>query len=586
MREIINDFFNKENRIHNVTIEELLQEYELNTKDFWKYAYEYNVSLAQKIKEESKRRSSNKKSLEIYFLLKEKGCTFGELARELQCSVDDICERLKNEYLAKRICNYSYDKMFSKNAELLKQKKTFQMYFYFLENNVNFEELAEIFEMDVATVVYYFDSVITEELSSKQVQDVFRINKSRERYTQQRQRLSQLFTLTPEESQNIHIIIDAFNKKLFSGEDDSIFQQYRTEWLLHRNPKEITKKVEALHALQKYLSTGEFSMIECCKDFCLKKSIMYDRLKQDWVAVMLKPQILAKLSIRMLIENTKIYKCKQENFELVEYYMTTFAEYLNATTKSQKNANKDNLILAGTIDEELNTNIFRKIVEVIKDMESKEKISNNGDTLSNYYKEHFILLQDLATYHGMSVEEIKKYYKYNESQKEVWADICEIEESRQQTIHQNASILFEYADLLKRWIIFRDTGSFETEKIREQLEQIIQNKFHMVKLEREDTYLNALVRAANFTAMYLMQDDCQVDDLKEQFGIKGKVDRYLYHELVKIMLDPEIVQYIHLKRSVSQQLGREKGCQKFLENQTYLNRDRNASGQFTKQTKE
>lgn len=596
MLEIIREFLSKECRRKNITIEQLIEEYSVDETSFWNYVYNYDIMLenqkkpkiSRQIKQENKRRKENLDSLEIYRSLKNSECTFGDIARQRGCTVDDICEKLRNEYLVRGIHNYSFDKLLEKNTELLKQKKEFQMYFYFIDHNMSFQELGKKFNLDEATIVYYFDSVVAEELSAKQIQEAFKQNRSKEfetEYTIQRRKLCNLFTLTLEETESIDQVIHAFNQKLFTGEENPIFKQYRNTNLIHDKDSEIVKKVETLHYIKRYLSKEAPTMEKCCTEISQNPYNIYHRLNSDWLSVFLKPEIIAKLRIRSLIGTSKVYRSSADKFSLIEYYMSLYATYMNGNGITMKQFQEnfgENLNYGEVFDQKLNTSIFRKISKIMKDMIAHKSIKNKGDILYQDYLMNFMFFKDLAILSGIQEEELEKYFKYNADRQEEWKTICSTEQERSIVLNQTIEKLYTFADLMEQWVNCKNLTALEKERLSAQINAMAEHKFSIIKLEKQQSYLMKLARACRFTAMYLGQNEYEIGALKETFGITSDtaVRTYLYHELILEILDSEILAYLKMKRSISQQLGQEKGQQKYVENKTYLNKIRSKNGQF------
>ncbi len=212
MHKIINEFFSKESKKRNITITSLLQEYKVEEKLFWNYVYNYHLNFVEKIKQENKKREDKIASLEIYRLTKDGNLTFGEIAHQRGITVEEVIALLQNEYLT-GLAHYSFDSIKKQNTNLLRQKKEFQLYFYFVEHDVTFEQLGKQFGLEESQIICYFYTVLNSELSKNQIKGLFLLNKNRERkieYNQNKQKLCDLFILTEEEIQYIDELIRKF----------------------------------------------------------------------------------------------------------------------------------------------------------------------------------------------------------------------------------------------------------------------------------------------------------------------------------------------------------------------------------------
>lgn len=192
IKQIIDEFFSRECEVRNTTLDELLEKYNITSYIFWSVIRSERIRvksnespiatsadknlLIEKLKKEDEIRFQNQESLDIYRTIKDGTKTFGDIARERNCPVDVIYERLQSPYL-KKIENYSYETILENNMKLLQQRKEFEMYFYFLKYKVTFQQIAEHFQVEEADVIIYFGSTVATELSSKEIQNIFTLNK-------------------------------------------------------------------------------------------------------------------------------------------------------------------------------------------------------------------------------------------------------------------------------------------------------------------------------------------------------------------------------------------------------------------------
>lgn len=495
MLEIINEFFFKESRIRNITIDELLKEYEIEEKLFWNYVYDFSLMTAEKIKKENQRREGNKNALEIYRLTKDGTLTFGDIARMKNKSIEQVIEALQNEYL-NGIKGYSFDAIQQQNIELLKQRKEFQIYFYFIEHEVTFEQLGKQFGLEESQVIYLFDSILDSELTRKEIKRGFALNKNR-KYQQNKKKLCDLFILTEEE-----------------------VQSNETE----------------------------------------------------------KTSILVKISICNLIEERKIYRCPEEKFCVIEYYMRLYAYLLNSpklTYQDIRKQYKTNIGNGKVIDQKLNTDIFSEISDMIKKTRMRTTDLEKYNQLYKYYMDNFILFRDLAPLFGIEQIEVQKYYQQEEKQNE-WLSICEIEKQRQTIIMSNVSILFQTSQLLSQLLCYTNSkDELKKYKLEDQLKALIKEKIMFSDLCRQNSYIEKLIRSMQFTGLYLFQENFDTKKLVQLFNIKSTntIVGYLYHPLTTKLLDREAQQYIEKKRRIAEQYNRKQNFQKLTINE---------KGQFTK----
>lgn len=278
IKQIIDEFFSKECKVRNTTLDELLEKHNITSYIFWSVIHsecirvkskENSIAtsvdknlLIEKLKKEDKIRFQKQESLDIYRTLKkDKTKTFGDIARERNCPVNVIYERLQSPYL-KKIENYSYETILKNNMKLLQQRKEFEMYFYFLKYKVvTFQQLAEHFQVEEADVIIYFDSTVATELSSKEIQKIFTLNK--ERMKNATSKIYQYY--------ESHFILFRDLSSIFQIETNELVQYYvknhekQSEWEKIQEMEQerqilITKNIDKLNAFAKLVQLWKSDM--------------------------------------------------------------------------------------------------------------------------------------------------------------------------------------------------------------------------------------------------------------------------------------------------------------------------------------
>lgn len=570
MREIINEFFSKDSKTRNVTIAELLKEYCIEERLFWNYVYNLDPIIVAKIKDENKNREINNNSLEIYRLTKDGSLTFGDIARSKETTVNQVVEFLQNPFL-NSINHYNFENIQTKNMELLKQRKEFDLYFYFLEHNVTFEQLGKQFGLDESQVIYFFDSVLDSEFTEEQIKKVFALNKSRENkphYQQNKKQLRDLFVLTEEENQWIDGVITNLEK--------TSSQFYR-------------KRIETLKCTKMYLSSEVISMEESCHKLNLDIELMRQRFEWPWLNETLLPSMRIKKEICNLIEKKRIYICPQTKFLQIEHYMRMYAEYLNCSDLSiQTIYQKYNVDISqgSMLDKKLKTTIFSEISKIIEKLSPQRKVFKLNDQINEYYQNHFILFRDLGPIFNIPQNELLQYYNQPEN-KNIWTSICAIEEQRIKKINHNIKRLSYFSNLLSSYQINSKQADNCNSKLYDDLIELIGRKRFISIIKKPKMYMDGLIQALLITCNYIGQANYDINNLLTEFHIKSDctICRGLKHEQVVALLDTEIGEYIHTKRKIAGILGARKGNQIMLQNQTHQYNERNEKGQFVKKSR-
>lgn len=620
VKRIIEQFFSKECKVRNTTIEELLKENHITEYMFWTVIKSEHIRvkskessiatsedkslLVEKIKKENEIRIQNQETLDIYRAIKDGTKTFGDVARERNCPVDIIYERLQSPYL-KNVQNYSYEAIFSNNMELLRQRKEFEMYFYFLKHEVTFQQLAEHFQVEETDVIIYFDSIAANELSSRVIKKIFVHNKKcvqrqetplennqntrnivehkLTRQVEQHKKLCKLFALTKKEIVQLDCFISTFQNKFLYNKEDDNYEQYRYIISNLGVNHGIGEKMETLNAVKQYLSNEFLPIYECFDHISIESC--YARLRTMWVNSMLSQSILMKLKIRLLLDAKKVSTYGEERFCQIEPYLSIYVHCIN--TKKNKCVpfmlthpiiNFENSVL---LDEQFQTTIFTEIAKIVNKMNDY----NTTSKLYQYYESHFILFKDLAPIFHMETSELEQYYIENRERHGEWEKIKKIEQKRQETIQQAIERIHNFSNLIQRFQMLRKTNSIEVKKIICELENMIQNKTIAMQIvtQSHPFYFSTLVKSASFICTYLQQENYDANDLRKEYQIKSEQteNQYLYHPILINIIGEEVQQYIHNKRKIAKESGLKK--QKvFIINKNYEAQARNEKGQFVK----
>ena len=556
MKEIINEFFSKECKRENKTIDELLKEYEIDERLFWNYVYTLNPIIVAKIKEENKRRQKNKKSLEIYRLLKDGTLTFGDVARIQKTTVDAVVELLQNEYLVKGISQYSFDKLDRQNTKLLKQKKELHLYFYFIEHKVTFSELGKQFGIEEVEIIYLFDAILDSELTEEQIRSLFVTNKKREKpnnkpkkpfkMNENKKCLYKLFALT---------------------EAEETFVDSTIERLKEESPELHSKNITTLNYIKMRLTGDMVDTTACCDALKVNPETMRGRLNQLSKRRNFST-IITKIFILNMINGKKIYT--HPEIAKIEYYMKFYADYLNnpnLTISDIELQHKINLRNGNLIDQKLNTHIFSIISDKIEELEENQLMNNFDSKVYEYYKNHFVLFRDLGPLLGIEQEELQQNFPVNQNE---WRSICEIEEKRIKHINDNIKRITYFSKLLSKYQIDNDNN-----QIYDNLITLIGENRLVAITGKQKSYTERLIRSILFTCDYIQQENYDTKKSEQLYNIKSPntVHKYLYHSLIIQLLDSEVVEYIRIKRKISE------NCKR-LENFQKLSRDE--KGQFVK----
>ncbi len=365
MIEIINEFFSKESKINNITIEQLLKEYEVDEKVFWNYVYNYDLvkkmGIVNRIKSENEIRNTNKSSLEIYRELKQnKNNTFGDIARHYHISIDRVIELLNHSYLKKGIRHYSFQQIQKNNLELLRQKEEFEMYFYFIEHPVTFEEIAKKFQKEESQVIHYFDEYIQLEIAETQIQKIFKINKLRQIYNIRKNNLyqfNQCFLLTPQEIAELEYHIH------------------------HLKNSDTPRKHLVLKLIEKYLSNPTCTMAEAAEEEHTRQLHIKNHNDNNWLYQLLSPEIIAKLEIRTFLADSGINLFKDPaKIEKIRQYLKLYGEWLNQpiiTLEAFFNGMDMHPWDGKALDQELGTHVFQTIEDIMKPVLMKREEQSN-----------------------------------------------------------------------------------------------------------------------------------------------------------------------------------------------------------------
>lgn len=516
------------------------------------------------------RREQNKESLEIYRALKDGTKTFGEVAKERNCTVNQIYIRLQNDYLT-NIQKFSLTKLEEQNLSLLRQKPELEMYFYFMNHNVTFQDLSTIFHKTEDDIIFYFDSGIAEELLPNQIQWTFMLNKRR----QQRNKLCDQIMLSEQETAEINSIIQAFEQRITTGEVSPIFKQYNQENLINRL-NSMPKFIDLLKIIKKYLSSPEITMEELLKEYSMCEGSMRIKFQQEWISHMLKSEIIAKFKIKATI-GAYLNILYNKQIEILNQYLSYYAEFLNTPNLTLHDLEKKyhiNLKAGYLLDETFDLSVFSKIVEILEPVQQKRLCHNSRMEMYLYYKNNFVLLKDLEVIFHRSPQEIAQYFRETIADEVDYSEIERTEQKRQEKLSQNVHKLFKLSQLA---ILYRD-GTENKEALHHALITLLGKEKTDYISKKMDQLRNVsfekLIRSMQLIGLYLYQDNYDIKELERLMDIDSKsIYDYLYYPIVNKIVNPEISHYIHQKRSLSAQLQRQLN---------FDGLERNGKGQFVK----
>ncbi len=518
----------------------------MNETTFWNGMYN-DVENAKKIKKENERRKRNVESLAVYRLTKDGKTTFGDIACMKQIKVEEVIALLQNDYL-KGIHNYSFEHLQLQNLQLLKQREQFQLYFEYINQDLTFRQLAEQSNRTESEIIYFFDSMLLSEFTEAQINDLFTRNKRKEQNIQRRQDLFHLFALTEEEMKSIDAIIGEFQKI-------SVYQ----------------KRVEVLNDIKSFLTSNP-SMADYCQ-LDVNSTLMEKRLAQPWLEQRIMPSIFLKLSICNLITTERVYTGSKDSFFELKNHMELYAQAINDKTIFQDKMR--NRWKSKKVDQDLKICIFSKIENVIQKIKNTEKIVNFGEKAFEHYLNHFILFRDLGHRFHIEPEELEHYYN-SPRNKEIWKQICEIEQYRNEILADNISLILEVSQVLNQLLAYqKDKDSLTKFRLEEKFYELVKNKITISDLCKQESYIMKFIRSMQFTILYLLQEGYDVKNLKDLFDIKSPstVVNHLYHPLTNKLLDSEICEYIREKRTIAADLQRY---------QNYESLECDEKGQFVK----
>ena len=579
MVEIINEFFSKECKIKNITIEELLIEYRLHEREFWSYVYSYDLQrsqgMANRIRRTNEVRKNNRKSLEVYCALKDSNYqyTFGDLARSFDCSIDKVIELLSSKYLTQGILNYSFEKLQENNMKLLRGKEEFQLYFYFLEHDVTLQELAEKFDKNEEYIQYYVKEFLKTELSAVQIQNLMQTNYAREANRVQwsrKENISTFFLLTSSEIQKIDCLIATIEQKLISEKAAMSLVSGKNVQQLKQNI-EITKlNLKILTIIKHYLSNPYISLFDVCSEYHIAPRRFKNCLSSPLLYRLLSPEILAKLDIKMQIHTKKIYQhADGPSNKIVKQYLESYGLWLNQDNKTLEYFSKEigtDLTQIEKLDQKFHTCIFSKITDSIQNVQkSRKKLE-----IYYYYLEHFVLLRDLSSIFSMTADEIDSYFQNISSIVNI-DKIAQIEENRLKRLHYASKQLSNFARYLQTLQKIDSTEDFSEVLLEDmQLLDFIKDKITVDDLCKDNRYqlpyIQKMIRSCQFMAIYILQDRCDTKELAALFDIRSSstTHDYLHHPIVQKLISAEIQEYIDNKRTIASSINRKENYQNLL----------------------
>ena len=581
MNELICEFFNSTSKNRNITIEELLEKYSLNHSQFWNYVYQYDLTkksgFANRIKNEDQKRKNNRKSIEIYRAFKDDTSTLGDIARTYHLTIHEVIELLQNPYLEKGLTNFSIEKIKEENTRRIQNKANFEMYFYFIEHPVTFEELAEKFQKEEAEIINYFDEFLKSELTEKQIHKLFHLNHLRhlsKNFLEHRTQYNQYFMLTPGEEAKLDDSISLLQTQL---QNTSIPLPDCLSGIISGKQNELVSQLQTLSIIKRYLTDPAITLDHLFEEYCKNTTYQYERFQKEWLIKLLGPEIMSKFKIKCLIGNSKVY-----DYGNIDCILSAYGDWINCPDKTLKEfADEKEIPLhrPNVLDQKSKTKIFSKIYDAILPIQLNRYQNEEHMKLYVYYMQHFILLKDLGPLFSMSDEKVNAYFKSISETINI-LEIENIDQKRHQKLEENFQMLFQVGNILNQYL----QENLTEEAAITQLFQCTHDKLWKIDFTKQKVYIKRIATAAQFTSLYLLHNTYSIDDLKVLFEnpTHNTIYGYLYHNKILSLLDPDIVEYMKLKRDISRIIGSQKGRDIYVQNQSYLKLDRNEKGQFIK----
>lgn len=261
---IISDF----NQNKNITLQELLEKYEVSYELFETYCYHKNLySAFAKIKKVNANRLERHQITDIYRYLKDGDHSFGDIAHLLHISIDELWDKLETEKYTKYL-GMGFDELCRHNDEILITREEMKLYFYFMKHQTcTFEDLEQVFHKKDYEIIDYFDQLLRHELSSKQIQQIFMLNKNRslikikkEQKLDYQTELRNLVSLTDVELQYIEKQIQYFSTKNEKYISTKVLNDEKGTHYPSINYLEIKEIIRKLHCIILFINSDDSSI--------------------------------------------------------------------------------------------------------------------------------------------------------------------------------------------------------------------------------------------------------------------------------------------------------------------------------------